>query len=151
MLQHGSCAAWDGRGVLLLGRSGAGKSDLLLRLMDRQGWLLVADDQVRLRAAGACLSAEAPEVLSGMLEIRSIGLMEGLATAPSASLSLVVACVDRDAAPRSPLPRTWCCLGLHLPMVALHALDASAPRKVELALLAVDGRLGCRAGAFPAT
>jgi hypothetical protein len=46
---HASCAARMGEGgfdaVLLLGTSGSGKSDLLLRLIDR-GWALVADDQV---------------------------------------------------------------------------------------------------------
>ena len=148
MLQHGTCAAWNGRGVLLIGESGAGKSDLLLRLIDRRGWLLVADDQVRLSLEGTCLSAEAPETLSGMLEVRGIGLMTGLKAAPSVLLSLVVACVDRGLVPRLPPRRTWCRLGVSVPMVALHVLEASAPRKVEIAVLSADGRLDCLAGAF---
>ena len=44
---HGSCAALGGDAVLFLGPPGAGKSDLVLRLMGR-GWMLVADDQVEL-------------------------------------------------------------------------------------------------------
>jgi HPr kinase/phosphorylase len=32
---HASCAARDGAGVLILGASGAGKSDMVLRLIDR--------------------------------------------------------------------------------------------------------------------
>ena len=42
---HASCAALRGDGVLILGPPGAGKSELVLRLLGR-GWDLVADDQV---------------------------------------------------------------------------------------------------------
>ena len=45
---HASAVALDGRGALLLGASGAGKSGLALRLM-ALGARLVADDRVLLR------------------------------------------------------------------------------------------------------
>ena len=41
---HASCVAINGRAVLIEGRSGSGKSDLALRLID-QGGVLVSDDQ----------------------------------------------------------------------------------------------------------
>ena len=44
---HASCVAIGGKGVLLLGDSGAGKSDLALRLID-EGARLVADDRAEL-------------------------------------------------------------------------------------------------------
>ena len=44
---HASCVAMGGHGVLLLGASGAGKSDLALRLID-EGAQLVADDRTLL-------------------------------------------------------------------------------------------------------
>ena len=44
---HGSCACRDGDGVLLIGPPGAGKSDLVLRLLAR-GFDLVADDRVEI-------------------------------------------------------------------------------------------------------
>ena len=47
MRVHGTCVAIAGRGVLLRAPSGAGKSDLALRLIDA-GARLVADDQVEL-------------------------------------------------------------------------------------------------------
>ncbi|MFN3389305.1 MAG: HPr kinase/phosphorylase, partial [Allosphingosinicella sp.] len=40
---HASCVAIGGRAVLIAGRSGSGKSDLALRLIDR-GARLVSDD-----------------------------------------------------------------------------------------------------------
>jgi len=42
---HASCVSIDGKGILLLGPSGSGKSDLSLRLIDG-GATLVADDRV---------------------------------------------------------------------------------------------------------
>ena len=147
-LQHGGCAAYRGMGVLLLGPPGAGKSDLLLRLLDREGWKLVADDQLLLRHRDGVLLAQAPPALKGMLEV---------------TVGLAVACVPRRQVPRLPLPRLWRPAsppavagqaaaaippGGAVPLVALHPLDASAPRKVELGLLAAWGLLSCHAGAF---
>ncbi len=46
---HATCVAILGRGVLLLGESGSGKSSLALRLIDR-GAMLVGDDRICLHA-----------------------------------------------------------------------------------------------------
>ena len=151
MLQHGSCAARDGdgrlQGVLLLGPPGAGKSDLLLRLTG-EGWRLVADDQVVLRAGTDALCASAPAALRGMIELRGVGLMVGLDSLAEAPLALAVDCVAREAVPRLPEPARFEALGRALPRIALHAPDASAPRKLALALDAIAGRIACRAGAL---
>lgn len=40
---HGACVAWDGRGVLLCGDSGAGKSSLSFACA-RRGWTFLSDD-----------------------------------------------------------------------------------------------------------
>ena len=151
MRQHGSCACRAGTmgGVLLLGPPGSGKSDLLLRLLDRPGWRLVGDDQLLLRREGAVLTARAVAPLRGILEVRGLGLLEGLAAEEEAALGLVVECVERDAVPRLPVPRRWAALGLMLPLVAIDAHAASAPRLVELALEGAGGTgAGWRAGAF---
>ncbi|SHJ81735.1 HPr kinase/phosphorylase [Roseomonas rosea] len=147
MLQHGSCAERDGAGVLLLGPPGAGKSDLLLRLTG-EGWRLVADDQVLLRAEGDALHAAAPDSLRGMIELRGIGLMAGLDSVPGAPLALAVDCVPQGVVPRLPEPARFEALGRVLPRIALHALDASAPRKIALAMEALAGRITCRCGAL---
>ena len=147
MLQHGSCAARHGAGVLLLGPPGAGKSDLLLRLMG-EGWSLVADDQVLLRAEGGALRASAPPALRGMIEVRGLGLMAGLELEAETVLALAVDCVPPAEVPRLPEPARFEVLGRTLPRLALHATAASAPRKLALAMDALNGRIVCQAGAL---
>lgn len=49
---HASCVAKDGRGVLLCGRSGAGKSSFAYACT-RRGWTFVTDDVAYLRRASA--------------------------------------------------------------------------------------------------
>jgi ABC-type taurine transport system ATPase subunit len=143
MLVHGSCASRDGAAVLLLGPAGSGKSDLLLRLIGR-GWALVADDQVVLDG----LSVAAPAALRGMLEVRGLGIFEGLAVADGARLALAVELVARDGVVRLPMPARWAPAGV--PLVALHGFDASACDKVGFALDAALGSMAQRAGAFAA-
>ncbi len=170
MLLHGSCAARDGEAVLFLGPPGAGKSDLVLRLLDRPGWQLVADDQVRIEAvqathgsgdaatasppgegtrAGATLRVEPAPVLRGMLEVRGLGLFTALPVAEPAWLRLAVECTaSRESVPRLPEPTRFACAGHSVPLIRLHAFDGSAPAKVEWALAAAAGRMRMRAGAF---
>lgn len=143
MVLHGSCVSRDAAAVLLLGPPGCGKSDLLLRLIAR-GWVLVADDQVAIDG----VAVSAPPALRGMLEVRGLGIFEGLAVAEGARLTLVVELVAREAMERLPMPGTWAPAGV--PRVALHGFDASAPDKVALALDAALGRVAQRAGAFAA-
>ena len=123
--------------MLLLGPAGAGKSDLLLRLIDR-GFSLVADDQVLIDG----LMASPPAVLAGLLEVRGLGLLRLPYTAP-AGLVLAVALRRGE---RLPLPCRY--QDLDLPMVLVDPWPASAPMLVELALDAVQGRGSFVTGAF---
>ncbi|MBU8537089.1 HPr kinase/phosphorylase [Falsiroseomonas tokyonensis] len=148
MSLHGSCVALDEQGVLILGPSGSGKSDLVLRLLGR-GWDLVADDQVEVAAADGALLAEAPAPLRGMLEIRGLGLMQDLPSKGPVRLRLVARLLPEGAPmPRLPAPASYEALGLSLPMVALHGLRASAPDRLGFALAAACGRARMAAGAF---
>ncbi len=58
---HATCVAIRGRGLLIMGESGAGKSDLALRLVDR-GATLVSDDYTLLTAANGRLVAPRPPI-----------------------------------------------------------------------------------------
>ena len=130
MLLHVSCVAIGGRGVLIAGPSGSGKSDLALRLIDR-GAVLVADDQVRLTAVDNRLLADVPETIAGKIEARGIGIiaMACQSAVPVAMLVDLAGPVERMPAPHS---RALC--GVEIPVVALAGFEASAAIKVELAL-----------------
>jgi HPr kinase/phosphorylase len=148
MLLHASSVARKGDAVLLLGAPGAGKSDLVLRMID-VGWRLVADDQVVLRAEDGALRASAPAALCGMLEVRGIGLLGPLPVeAPDPAVRLAVHLVPRAAVPRLPEPEAWSAEGVAVPAIRLHGFDAAAPARLALALEAACGRLGSAAGAF---
>ena len=134
---HAGCVARRQNGswsaVLLTGRAGVGKSDLMLRLVER-GWSLVADDRVRLWTADGALYGRAPETLAGLIEVRGIDVAR-LHRREMARIGLLVACLPPETAlERIPEPRTETLSGVAVPRYALHALEASAPAKVELAL-----------------
>ena len=60
---HASCVAIRGRAVLIEGRSGSGKSDLALRLIDH-GAMLVSDDYTLLTRDGTRLIATPPPTIA---------------------------------------------------------------------------------------
>jgi serine kinase of HPr protein (carbohydrate metabolism regulator) len=127
---HASCVAIQGRGVLIAGSSGRGKSDLALRLIDR-GATLVSDDYTNLRIEnGRLLGSPAPRI-AGRIEVRGIGIIE----MPFLRDAFIALHTDIDALPeRLPDPPRVDILGVSIPSVALAALEASAPIKLEQAL-----------------
>lgn len=72
---HGVFMSIYGKGVLLTGESGAGKSEIALELVKR-GHQLVADDRVDIKRVHNSLIGIAPQILAGMLEIRGIGIID---------------------------------------------------------------------------
>jgi serine kinase of HPr protein (carbohydrate metabolism regulator) len=129
---HATCVAIEGRAILIRGRSGSGKSDLALRLIDR-GARLVSDDYTILAEADGRLRARPPEAIEGKLEVRGVGLV----ALPSVSDVPVCLIVDLDERPER-LPEAAkgiTLLGMIVPAVPLAALEPSAPLKLEQALL----------------
>ncbi|HMP55092.1 MAG TPA: HPr kinase/phosphatase C-terminal domain-containing protein [Novosphingobium sp.] len=74
MAHTATCIAIGGRGLLIEGESGAGKSNLALALIDR-GARLVGDDGVMLDTAGDRLFASPHPNTRGLLEVRNVGLV----------------------------------------------------------------------------
>jgi len=73
---HGSLADVYGVGLLFVGRSGIGKSECVLDLVER-GHRLVADDQVHVtRRTGEVLIGRSNDMLGFHMEIRGIGIIE---------------------------------------------------------------------------
>jgi HPr kinase/phosphorylase len=111
---HGSAVALGGRGLLILGKSGAGKSALALALIGR-GAALVADDRVVLERRGRALVARAPEALAGLIEARGVGLLR-VVPAPEVPILLAVD-LDRPPAARMPQPVTITHLGVSVEVI----------------------------------
>lgn len=72
---HGGLLSVYGKGVLIMGESGMGKSEIALELI-RRGHVLVADDRVDISRIHNTLVGKSPELLVGMLEIRGIGIID---------------------------------------------------------------------------
>lgn len=138
MRLHASCACHRNDAVLLLGPSGSGKSDLLLRLLDWD-FDLVADDQVEIDDG----LAGPPAALAGMIEIRGLGIFRLPYRAP---VPLRLAAVLGDQAERLPYPALY--ESLALPLIKLDGRAASAPSRIRLALNAACGRQVHLVGAF---
>ncbi len=74
-LVHGVLMEIMGVGVLIIGRSGIGKSENALDLVMR-GHRLVTDDVVEVKKIGAFeLTGEAPGMINNLLEIRGVGIV----------------------------------------------------------------------------
>ncbi len=127
---HASCVALDDRGILLLGPSGSGKSDLALRLVDG-GASLVADDRVVLSESGGTLLAGPPPALAGRLEVRGLGIVD-LPWRDGVHVTLAVTLVHEEP-PRLPASAVWTHEGAAVRQIALQAFVSSAAAKVRLA------------------
>ena len=97
---HASCVALDGRGLLILGPSGSGKSGLALRLM-ALGARLVADDQTEVFRQGDMVIARAPAPISGLIEARGVGILR----ADPVPQAVIVLAVDLGQQEVQRLPR----------------------------------------------
>lgn len=92
---HGCMVDYRGIGVLVMGKSGAGKSETAIGLLEK-GAALVADDSVLIRQVGGELITRAKDFARGYLEMRGIGIINvanlyGLsAIRPEKRLDLVV-------------------------------------------------------------
>jgi len=128
-------------GILLLGDSGSGKSDLALRLI-AAGAELVADDRTELSAEDDTLFAAAPPALAGLIEVRNLGIV-ALPHWPRARIALAVDLGPDGTPERLPEAARWPPpdeLGLPEsvwpPMVRIDPFTPSAPVKVALAAAA---------------
>lgn len=99
-VHHATAVAVDGRGLLIRGASGRGKSGLALEMMTR-GAVLVADDRVIIEQREGSLWLSCPAPLAGMIEARGIGLLRAT---PNATVRLW-AVLDLDSAETARMPQ----------------------------------------------
>lgn len=132
-LIHGSCVSIDDQGVLLLGPSGSGKSDLCLRLLD-DGAVLIGDDQLELDRRGEAIFARPPVKLAGMLEVRGFGILRDIAFSKETQIRLVVSLIAQKDVERLPQPQPYLLLDVPLMHVSLYAFASSTCAKIRAIL-----------------
>ncbi len=133
-LFHATALIVNDCGVLLMGKSGSGKSDLALRLIENHNAVLVADDAVVVEKTGQKLYARAAANIAGLLEVRGIGLVK-YPYIEKTSVDLCVNLTDNAAdVERLPEKRTGDILGLEIKQIDLYAKENSAPEKVMAAI-----------------
>jgi HPr kinase/phosphorylase len=92
---HGGLVDVYGVGVLILGKSGVGKSECALELLER-GHRLVADDVVEIRSVGGMLIGRSAKLIQHHMEIRGLGIINikdlfgARAICPQKQIELVV-------------------------------------------------------------
>ncbi len=98
---HACAVDYQGKGVLILGPTGSGKSSLALQLM-AHGAQLVSDDRTMVRAENGRLLATCPDAISGRIEARGIGLLA--AQGPQHTFCWVVVDLSESETSRLPEP-----------------------------------------------
>jgi len=146
---HGCMVDIRGIGVLIMGKSGSGKSETAIGLLERGG-ALVADDMVRVRFANGELTASAPELSRGYIEIRGIGIVNvanlfGLTSIrPEKRLDLVVTLLshaDLNEVDRVGMqPKSFEVLGHHVPHVEIPVAPGRDTARM-VAIAALDQQL----------
>ena len=128
---HATAVAIAGSGLLIRGKSGSGKSDLALRLIDR-GAMLISDDQVDIRREDQILLLSPPPRLAGKLEVRSLGILDQDHVS-GIELKLIIDLKEHPD--RFPMDsQVMILLGIEFPSCTLDAMETSAAIKVELAM-----------------
>lgn len=91
---HSTSVVIEDAGVMITGKSGFGKSDLALRLID-SGATLISDDITICEKIGKSIFLFPPNETKGLLEVREIGIM----TVPyieNIKLTLLVELVEKE-------------------------------------------------------
>lgn len=140
---HGVLADVNGVGVLIMGKSGIGKSECALHLV-MKGHKLIADDLVVVRKKGGALVGSGTEAFKHHMEIRGLGIINiknlfGISSVmDEKNIDLVVILEEwnqqEDNSPIIAEDKKWSLLGIELPCVKTPVKPGrSMPTIVEVA------------------
>ncbi len=128
---HSTSVVIDDNGVLILGDSGSGKSDLALRLIDN-GATLISDDISICRKNSNNIYLYCPPEIKGLLEVREVGII----TVPFVErikLRLVVNLKSNNNE-RFPKDSSFRILGIKIPIINIEGKNSSAVAKIKVKL-----------------
>ena len=125
LIMHATCVDVNGSGVLIVGRSGSGKSSLAINLL-ALGSTLVADDKCELVRKNNRFRISKPASLPKSIEIRGVGLVS-VPMVNETSLDWVVN-MNEVEKERMPTPRFTEIDGFRVPTVFGKDMDDLASR-----------------------
>lgn len=131
LLPNVTAVAIEGRALAIEGPPGSGKSSLALALIDR-GAELVGDDGISVEVADGAIFASPPPNITGLLEIRGIGLVE-LPTAPPCPLALILT-LGAVGARLPEMTETLEILGIPVPVLPFEPGPVATAPRAEWAL-----------------
>ncbi len=131
-LYHASCVTFMDKGVLILGSSGSGKSDLALRLIDAGG-VLVSDDYVDITATNNHVIARPAPNIEGLIEVRGVGLVK-CEFVQKTDIHLVLELTDRGDIDRLPQSHYFEHEAVRVPSFKFDAFEVSAIAKIKMML-----------------
>jgi len=124
---HATCISFKRKGVLIIGKSGSGKSDLALRMIMQKGAKLVSDDRTDISKGFAF----PPKNIEGLLEIRGIGIKR-FPFLKKQKIHLIVELAQNiKEIERMPEPDFYEIEGVKLPKIKLYPFEQSALDKLE--------------------
>lgn len=127
---HATLISFHNKGILLTGKSGAGKSDVALRMIMDKGATLVADDRVNVECVDGQLYGSSPESIKGLLEIRNVGIGQ-FNTKPKEKISLCIElCDNKQDLERLPKDEYVDFLGVSITKLKLYQFDCSILCKI---------------------
>tara|TARA_B100000161_G_scaffold178472_1_gene128424 strand:- start:499 stop:924 length:426 start_codon:yes stop_codon:yes gene_type:complete len=128
---HSTSVVIDDNGVLILGDSGSGKSDLALRLIDN-GATLISDDISICRKNSNDIYLYCPPEIKGLLEVREIGII----TVPFVERIKLRLVVNLKSNNNERFPKDSCfrILGIKIPIINIEGKNSSAVAKIKVKL-----------------
>ncbi len=130
VLANVTAVSLNGKGILIEGKPGSGKSSLALSLIDR-GAQLIGDDAIQLELRGPEIWASPPPNIAGLIEVRGLGLVEmPMCEAP---IHLILQLGPKPA--RMPETGTKSLLGALIPTLPI---EAGVPNQALIAELALS-------------
>lgn len=128
---HSSAIVLEDNGILIIGDSGSGKSDLALRLID-SGATLISDDVTICEKKKNLIYLSAPSETKGLLEVREVGII----TVPFVEgiiLRMIVKLED-GGLERIPKKNNYKIFGQKIPMLTINGKNSSSVVKVKVKL-----------------
>ncbi|MGN6671141.1 MAG: HPr kinase/phosphorylase [Candidatus Nucleicultricaceae bacterium] len=139
---HASCVQFLSKGLLIVGPSASGKSDLALRLMD-EGARLVSDDQVEISVVqdpSPRIRAQAPERIQGLIELRGYGIVP-VPFEPWTHLDLVIELKPFKELERLSYLHSHLLLDCSLPKMMVDAAWPSSVSRIKVVLSMISEKM----------